>query len=304
MHTDDDKQTAGDKRIAPSASSQRLWGQFFRVLRLTARRDVAQRRRALARAAESDPAGLAGWALANDLWMRGDISAAYRKAQEVLRGDPTDFGMLLICLDYHIRARDSAQIYVFAERLIAAKNPAHHLRLMHAVESLFLWPLWLLGFRFGSLNKHANNLDRWVSWARNYLASHPPQIVAGDDPVGGDHPPAEIPAKEIEGSQVWKTTWSVMRIILLILLIAAVICRAVLVARKSSRVSEGSTARVCPVGPSGSYLCTAHDNRLATDPGTTRWTVQQDLPLHGRKAGPGVPLPATQSGDVEFGTTT
>lgn len=173
MHTDD-KQTAGDKRIAPSASSQRLRGQFFRVLRLTARRDIAQRRRAIARVAESDPAGLAGWALANDLWMRGDISAAYRQAQEVLRGDPTDFGMLLICLDYHIRARDSAQIYVFAERLIAAKNPAHHLRLMHAVESLFLWPLWLLGFRFGrSLNKHADNLDRWVSWARNYLANHP-----------------------------------------------------------------------------------------------------------------------------------
>jgi hypothetical protein len=86
--------------------------------------------------------------------------------------------MLLICLDYNIRARDSSQIYAFAERLLAAKNITPQIRRVHGVLSVLLWPLWLLGFRFCSTGAaNADSRDRWVSWAKNYLASHPKQAV-------------------------------------------------------------------------------------------------------------------------------
>jgi hypothetical protein len=177
-----DKEPADDKRVAPSASAKASWSQSVRVIRLSTRRNPAERRRALAHEAERDPAGLAGWALAIDLWRRGDISAAYRLAQEVLRARPTDFQMLLICLDYHIRARDSTHVYAFAERLIAARNPAHQMRIVHAVLSLFLWPLWLLGLRSRhNFKNRVDNLDRWVSWAKNYVASHPRPVVAAGE---------------------------------------------------------------------------------------------------------------------------
>lgn len=250
----ENKQPTDDERVAPGASSKTSWGQAFRVFRLSVRRDAAQRRRALAHEAERDPAGLANWALANDLWMRGDISAAYRLAQEELRAKPTDFQMLLICLDYHIRARDSTQVYAFAERLIAAKNPAHQIRVIHSLLSLFLWPLWLLGFRRArNYNKRVDNLDRWVSWARNYLASHPRPIAAGGAPVAGDPPPAEMSAREIKEAHLQKRTRSVIGIIFLILLIAFLVYWAVLSARRSSRASGGFVARVCPVERSGSH---------------------------------------------------
>jgi len=46
----------------------------------------------------------------------------------VLQTRPRDFEMPLICLDYHIRARDSAQIYAYAKWLLDVKNPAAAIR--------------------------------------------------------------------------------------------------------------------------------------------------------------------------------
>lgn len=99
------------------------------LFRLSIRRDRAYRLRALAHEAEVDPTGLAIWAIASDLWMGGDVAAAFRFAEKALRASPNDFRLILICLTYYIRSRDSAQIYTFAERLVAAKNPAPQLRL-------------------------------------------------------------------------------------------------------------------------------------------------------------------------------
>ena len=203
-------------------------GNIFRVLRLYFRRDKANRLRALAHEAEIDSTGLAAWVIAVDLWMEGDIAAAFRFAEKALRTMPTDFWLILICLTYYTRARDSTQIYAFAERLVAARNPAPQLRLTYWGESLFLWPLWLLGFRVGrNVKIRADNLDRWVTWAKTYLASHPRPIVAGGDLVTAERSVAEIRPGETRKAELRKATRLIIGIIYLILLIVALFYLAV-----------------------------------------------------------------------------
>ena len=157
-------------------------GEFFRMVRAGLRRNSDSQLRQLSQEARKNPGGLATWALAFHSWRQGHIAAAYQAAQKVLPSQPTDFWMLLICLDYHVRARNSTQIYAFAEKLIATKNPANQLRCMYAVLAPLLWPLWLLGLKHGRrLRSRADNFDRWVLWAKNYIASRPKQSVANGD---------------------------------------------------------------------------------------------------------------------------
>jgi hypothetical protein len=179
-----------------------------------------------------------------DLWTGGDVAAAYRVAEKVLRAAPTDFEMLLICLGYHIRTRDSAQIYSFAKRLVAAKSTAQTYWALRG----FLWPLGLLGFG-RRLSRRVNYSDRWVLWANNYLARHPVEVATDADPVGVDHPPTETKVRETAQSDLQKRTWSAMRIILLILLIALLAYWAVLVTRKGTRNSASYTAEALSVEP-------------------------------------------------------
>jgi len=149
--------------------------RLLRVLRLVSRHD----RRALKDEAERNPDGLARWAHATESWMHGEIAAARRSAEIELQARPDDFDLIRICLDYHIRARDSAQIYAYAKRLLAAKNPAALLRLIYAAESTILWPLWLLGYKGGrGLKKGADNCDKWVAWSQDYVAKHSAQITS------------------------------------------------------------------------------------------------------------------------------
>lgn len=190
--------------------------------------------------------GLAAWASALDLWTEGDIAAAFRIAEKALRTTPTDFQLNLICLTYYIRARDSTQIYAFAERLVAAKNPAPQLRLIYAGESLFLWPLRLLGSRFGrNVKKRADSLDRWVAWAKAYLASHPRPIVAGGDRVAAERSVSEIPS----------TDRTVVGIIYLILIIGFLLFMAVQAVRKEYRDSAEFAATAGAVESCSGTLC-------------------------------------------------
>lgn len=150
-------------------------GSLLRVLRSVARHD----RRALKEEAERNPDGLALWAHATESWMHGEIAAARRSAEIDLQTRPDDFDLIRICLDYHIRARDSEQIYAYAKRLLAAKNPASLLRRIYAAESIILWPLWLVGYKGGrGVKKGADNCDRWVAWARDYVAKHSAQFTS------------------------------------------------------------------------------------------------------------------------------
>lgn len=148
----------------PSDTCRVMLGSLLRVIRSVARHD----RRALKEEAERNPDGLARWAHATESWMHGEIAAARRSAEIDLQTRPDDFDLIRICLDYHIRARDSAQIYIYAKRLLAARNPAALLRRIYAAESMILWPLWLLGYKGGrGVKKGADNCDRWVAWARD-----------------------------------------------------------------------------------------------------------------------------------------
>lgn len=223
------------------------WRQFLRIFRLSVRRDRASRIRALAHEAAGNPAGLAGWTLASDLWMGGDVAAAFRLAEKALKETPNDFRLILICLTYYIRARDSHQIYAFAERLIAADNPAPQLRLIYAVESLFLWPLWLLGSRRGrNIRRHADNLDRWVLWAKDYLATRPRPISDAGGTVEANYPPMKMPAAD--SAQPRRKAWSSRFIILLVLLIAFLVYLYALSVRKNSSVPVGVEARALHFG--------------------------------------------------------
>jgi hypothetical protein len=153
-------------------------GSLLRVFRSVARHD----RRALKQEAERNPDGLARWAHATEAWMHGEIAEARRSAELALQTRPEDFELIRICLDYHIRARDSAQIYAYAKRLLAAKNPAATLRRISAVVSIILWPLWLLGYKGGrGGNKYADNCDRWIAWSRDYVAKHSAQFTLPDN---------------------------------------------------------------------------------------------------------------------------
>lgn len=146
----------------------------LRLIRLTAHHD----RRALKQEAERTADDLARWAHATESWVHGEIAEAHRSAEVGLQTSPDDFDLIRICLDYHIRARDSVQIYEYAKRLLAAKNPAATLRRLYAVVSLVLWPLWLLGYRKGRSATLADNCDNWVAWSRNYVAKHFDQFAA------------------------------------------------------------------------------------------------------------------------------
>lgn len=148
---------------------------LLRVLRSIVRHD----RRALKEEAERNPDGLARWAHATESWMHGEIAAARRSAEIDLQSRPDDFDLIRICLDYHIRARDSAQIYAYAKRLLVANNPAAMLRCIYAAESMVLWPLWLLGYKGGrGVKKGADNCDRWVAWATDYVVKHSTQFAS------------------------------------------------------------------------------------------------------------------------------
>ena len=150
--------------------------QKLRALRLFARHDPYARKE-LKEWAVRKPASLAGWSYAQKLWLAGEVAAARQSAEVVLQTRPHDFDMLLICLDYHIGARDSVQVDAYAKRLLAAKNPAAAIRRTYAAVSIVLWPLWLMGYKGGrGLKVAAEKYDRWVEWAKYYVAKRPNNV--------------------------------------------------------------------------------------------------------------------------------
>jgi hypothetical protein len=143
----------------------------FRILRNFLRRESAERVRAMRKDAATNPEGVAPWMAAIALWEEGQIAEAHRMAESLLRNEPADFRMLVICLDWSIRSRDPDRILAFAKRVAEAKNPSRSLRRVHAVVSVLLWPLWLLGYG-RELRHEADALDAWDEWARAYVRDH------------------------------------------------------------------------------------------------------------------------------------
>ena len=87
----------------------------FRLLRNFLRRDSAERLQAMREDAAADPEGVACWMASVALWEEGQIAEAHRMAESLLRSEPADFRMLVICLDWSIRCRDPDRILAFAK---------------------------------------------------------------------------------------------------------------------------------------------------------------------------------------------
>ncbi len=154
----------------------------FRLLRNFLRRDSAERLQAMREDAAADPEGVACWMASVALWEEGQIAEAHRMAESLLRSEPADFRMLVICLDWSIRCRDPDRILAFAKLVAEAKNPARSQRRVYAVASIVLWPLWLLGYGRGLLHE-ADALETWGEWARAYVRDH------AHDPSGSNISP-------------------------------------------------------------------------------------------------------------------
>jgi hypothetical protein len=143
----------------------------LRIMRSFNLRDSAERIRAMRQHADQDPGGfIAPWMAAIAFWEEGEIEEAHRWAEAILVEQPFDFRMLVICLDWSIRAGDAGRTLAFAQRVVQAENPSRRLRRTSAVTSVLLWPLRLLG-RGGSLRQEAETLDKWAQWAKEYVES-------------------------------------------------------------------------------------------------------------------------------------
>ncbi len=152
--------------------------ESLRALRNLLRRDRAEKLRSLRIDAEKHPNGIAPFIAATAFWEEGEFVSAYGFAEANLRREPNDFRMLVICLDYHIRARDSVQIKAYAERVLAARRPARLSRISATIQGVLLLPLRALGIgRDPRVTTDA--FDAWIAWAKNYLENHPTQEVHG-----------------------------------------------------------------------------------------------------------------------------
>lgn len=140
-------------------------------MRSFGRRDSSERLRAMRQHVESDPVGeIAPWVAAIAFWEEGEIEEARRLAESVLEKEPSDFRMLVICLDWSIRIGNPELTLELAKRLVNAKSPSRGLRRFDAVMSVVLWPLRLLGRRDG-LKEDADVMDKWAEWAKAHVAA-------------------------------------------------------------------------------------------------------------------------------------
>jgi hypothetical protein len=147
-----------------------MWS-FLRVVRTFRHRDSDDRTRALRQETARDPAGIAAWILAIKLWGKGEISEARGLAEAVLQQKPADFYCLAICLDFHIRAGDSARILEYAQRLTEAETPVGFRRRSFAMEKQALLPLKILGSG-RQVQETTDVLNKWARWAQDYVRNH------------------------------------------------------------------------------------------------------------------------------------
>jgi hypothetical protein len=133
-------------------------------------RELARKIQELGSEALTNQGELAPWLTAVAAWESGEVAAAFRLAEENLHKEPDDFRMLLICLDYNIKTRDSPQIRSYAERLLKARNPAKWSRRMYYTFCIVLFPLRLLGYG-KALKDEADAYDEWIAWAKSYVDS-------------------------------------------------------------------------------------------------------------------------------------
>ncbi len=136
-------------------------------------RDRPARVLAMRQHAQQDPKGIfSPWLAAIAFWEEGEAEEANRLAEAILEEQPSDFRMLVICLDWSNRIGDAERTLALARRVVQAKNPSRRLRRLYFLASVLLWPLRLLGFRRDrTLMLEADSFDSWVHWAKKYVES-------------------------------------------------------------------------------------------------------------------------------------
>jgi len=149
-----------------------MWS-FLRLARAFHHRNSAGRIRALRREAARDPQGVASWILAIELWEQGEIVEARDLAEAILQQEPADFYCLAICLDYQVRAEDSARILEYAQRLIFADAPVGFRRRPGTIANGALMPLRILGKGL-TVRQTTDALNGWARWAQDYVENRSP----------------------------------------------------------------------------------------------------------------------------------
>lgn len=150
----------------------------LRLIRSFNRHDSAERVRSMRQIAADDPEGiLAPWLAAIAFWEEGEIEEARRLAEVILEKEPTDFRMLVICLDWSIRIGDPRRTLAYAERVASVERPTRRMRKINAVLSVLFWPIRLLGYG-GGMRHEVKVLDAWSEYAREYVKVHGQNVAA------------------------------------------------------------------------------------------------------------------------------
>jgi hypothetical protein len=147
-----------------------------RIIRGYGKRERSDRILALRQEVAKEPDGAALYVLANVLWEEGEIVEANQLAESFLKESPTDFNMLVICLDFQARGNDSKAILDLAHRVAAARKPSRLRRVGSILAAPRTWPARLLG-RGRRGRTWSEALDAWADWARDYINSNAPTLV-------------------------------------------------------------------------------------------------------------------------------
>lgn len=148
---------------------------FLRTIRAYGIRNGADRIQAFRDEAAKEPGGLGQWTLAIVLWEEGEIAEANQLAEEFLEESPDDFHMLIICLDFHVRADNPAGILEYATRVIDVRQPSRFRIALSVLVRPRIWRDRLFGR--GQINKTPEEiLDDWIYWARAYVYANSPPL--------------------------------------------------------------------------------------------------------------------------------
>jgi hypothetical protein len=149
---------------------------ILRIIRAYGKRESGQRIQALRQEAAAQPQGTASYVLAVVLWEEGEIDEANHLAEAFLEESPADFNMLVICLDYQIRANNPSAISEYAHRVAAVRKPSTFRQVASVLARPRTWPARLFG-RGQSTPNITEALDEWAQWAQDYVDQKSPATV-------------------------------------------------------------------------------------------------------------------------------
>jgi len=146
----------------------------IRAIRASTIRDRDNRIRAVRELAANEPRGIASYLLTVVLWEEGEIEEAHQLAMGFLEENSSDFDMLVICLDYHIRANDGAATLEFARRVATAERIRIYRPVASTLAALVVPVKWITRVfkRVPAPTAKTDPMDAWAQYAREYVELH------------------------------------------------------------------------------------------------------------------------------------